>query len=123
MRACTNCGAPLPIQTGRGGRRKRCATCSPRRNIPPPARVLPADDGSIETATRAALRAAGRADSPLGRTAILLAARLDSRQDTGAGLAAVSKQLASVLAEAVKDAVITESPLDELRARRRAKLA
>lgn len=123
-RSCEDCGATLPRQTGPGGRRKRCADCAAlRRRKPRPALIQAGDDGSIETATRAALAEAGRVDHPLGRTALLLATRLDARADTGAGLAAVTKQLAATLAEAVKGAQARETALDELRSRRNAKLA
>ena len=30
-KSCAQCGAPLPIQVGRGRRRTKCATCSPPR--------------------------------------------------------------------------------------------
>jgi len=84
-------------------------------SIPAPAGVL--------VATRAELDAAGRSTTSLGAAALALAARIDSNLDTGSALAALVKQHSATVAEAVKGAQVSASPLDELRRRRDLKRA
>jgi hypothetical protein len=73
----------------------------------------------VEAATEAVLVAAGRAGSPEGQSALVLARRIDaSAGETGGGLAALVKQHGATLADAVKGAGVAVSRLDELRARR-----
>lgn len=84
-----------------------------------PAQPTPA--GSVRSTTLAELTAAGRADTALGQTALVLAERLDARADTGSAIASVAKQLQSTLEAAVADATLAVNPLDELRARRTAR--
>jgi hypothetical protein len=89
--------------------------------VVPLAPVAPAQPvGSVVDATRAELESAGRAESPLGLAALALAARIDSQQDTGSGLAAAVRALGETLAAALKGSEAA-STLDELKARRRAK--
>lgn len=88
---------------------------------PDPAPV--ADVGIVYAATLAELSEAGRAETTLGAKCLTMAARIDARQDTGSALASLVKQHDASMVEAVKGAVIVRSALDELRARRDAKLA
>lgn len=67
------------------------------------------------------LAAAGQAETPLGRLALLLAARLGSPADTGSATAALSKELRAVVAAALAAAPAAADPVDELRARRNAR--
>jgi hypothetical protein len=83
----------------------------------------PAVTQEVETAVRATLEDAGRLSTPLGQVALALARRLDAPGgDTGAGLAALAKQLAATLAAATADARPTGDLLTDLRARRDRKL-
>ncbi len=83
----------------------------------------PAATQEVEAAVRLALEDAGRLSTPLGQVALALARRLDSPSgDTGAGLAALAKQLAATLAAATTDARPTGDLLTDLRARRDRKL-
>jgi hypothetical protein len=71
-------------------------------------------------ATRRELEAAGVADTALGQQAIELARRMSDPRAMGLSVAPISKELRSVMAEAMKDAP-KASRLDELRARRERK--
>ena len=83
---------------------------------------MPVGDGPVAVATRRELDAGGRLESMLGQAALALAARLDSRQDTGAGLASVTKELRSTMGAALAGVVDKDSAVmkmrDELAARR-----
>lgn len=89
-----------------------------------PTTPTPAASGSVESATREALSAAGRLTTPMGQAALVLARRLDDPGlDTGSAVAAVARQLEAVLATATKGAASSTAPgqlRDEL-AERRAK--
>ncbi len=128
MAACLDCGGALPPR-GVGAPRKRCVVCSPPRRSKAkraPVVRLPAakpEPESVYDATERALSEAGRLGTPGGQAALVLAARIDSREDSGAGIAAMVKQLQATIAEVTKDARTTVSPLDELRARRARKKA
>ena len=76
--------------------------------------------GDVERATVDELAAAGRLGTVAGQVAVVLARRLDEPdRDTGAGVAAVSKQFAAAWAAALRDADGNRAdPVDELRARR-----
>ncbi len=120
---CSKCGGPLQ-RNGQGRPRKRCEKCAPPRGKAAAIVALnttPAD--SVRDATLAQLVEAGREDTTLGVTALALAGRIDSGQDSGSALAALAKQLESTLESATKGANVVASPMDELRARRAAKHA
>ena len=68
-------------------------------------------------ATRRELEAAGVAETALGQQAIELARRMSDPRAMGLSVAPISKELRSVMAEALKDAP-RASGLDELRSRR-----
>lgn len=131
-RVCEVCGKTLPLQTGRGGRRKRCATCPrPRGKARPrtwtPKEILtpPTDlDGPQPTCerTRALLLAAGVWDHPMASVAMRIAERIDSGQEPGAALASLSKQLGETLAllqAAAEQQPAEPDPIEEFRRRRR----
>jgi hypothetical protein len=80
-------------------------------------------DGPVVTATRAELEAAGRLSTSLGAKALALATKIDAGRETGTALAALVRQHDLTHAEALKGAQRAASVLDELRARRDAKLA
>ena len=83
----------------------------------------PAVTQDVEAAVRLAMEDAGRLSTPLGQVALALARRLDSPSgDTGAGLAALAKQLVATLAAATADVPPADDLLNELRARRDRKL-
>jgi hypothetical protein len=86
--------------------------------LPEPAISPPDQDFPLVNAVKADLDAAGRLDTPLGQQAVRLAQRMCSPYDTGSALAAVSKELRSVMAEALKDVDAGGDALDELAERR-----
>jgi hypothetical protein len=69
----------------------------------------------LEAATRAELVEAGRVDSALGAAVLILAARIDAGNDTGAGLASLTRQWRDTLAAATAHAADVASPLDRMR--------
>lgn len=83
------------------------------------------DEGlaSVESTTAEALSTAGRLETPLGQTCLVLARRLDRPGlDTGSAVAAVAKQLEVMLASATRGAGGATAPQqlqDELAERRR----
>lgn len=134
LRACDFCGAEYSAV--RPGSRFCGATCRKRSSRaggsrPPPAAavVLPVATGggavlSLYDATLAELTAAGRAESALGRSALLLARRLDGAvREPGMGMAALAKQHEQTLAGAVRGAARAADPVDELKAARDRKRA
>ena len=122
-RTCQQCGAAFESKTSRS------KFCGPRcRRKAYDARQLGtvvqpmehrADVPRMLDVVRSELTAAGRESSVAGVNALHLAARIDAQAETGSALAALSKQLQSLVAEALKDATAAVDPLDEL-ARRRA---
>ena len=126
-RQCDSCGTTYePKRSNSRYCSGRCRTRASRsgrngaRVVPLAPVVAEVPVGSVVDATRAELEAAGRAESPMGMAALALAARIDSQQDTGSGLAAAVRALGETLAAALKGAEAA-STLDELKARRRAK--
>jgi hypothetical protein len=82
--------------------------------------------GSLIAVTSQELADAGRLESPAGRAALILAARIDVSvfsADTGSSVASLVRQFHASLAEALKDAGEASDPVDELQARRERKLA
>jgi len=77
--------------------------------------------GLIEAVERD-LAAAGRLNTVLGQQALLLARRIGSPVDTGASVASMSRELREVMARAVDGVPFAADPLDEIAARRAAKL-
>lgn len=138
QRVCAVCGAALPLQHGRGGRRKMCEHCSPPRRRGPamaPAVALvptPAPDGltvsDVTTATVAELQRLGQADSVAGVMAVALAKRIDSGQEPGGALAQLVKAHRDTMATAYAAAHQEKEKdepnlLEQIRRQREARLA
>ena len=131
MRTCTDCGAPLPAPHSSGRPRTKCEACSPTRardtRRRAPHKLAPADlvtlpapsvqAGIVEATTRT-LAEAGRLDSVAGQTALLLAQQLATGAHSGAGYAALAKQLLAAMDAACEGAVVAQDPVDELRRKR-----
>ena len=76
--------------------------------------------GGLVDVTRAALEEADRLDSVPGQQALRIAEAMAGRE-TGGGIAALSKALSTVMAEALEGVAAAADPLDELRVRREAR--
>lgn len=121
---CHSCGNDFEASSPRA---KFCgSTCRSRahRNgevVPLQQQSEPVEaEPPLLTATRRELEQAGVAETALGQQAIELARRMSHPKAMGLSVAPISKELRSVMAEAMKDAP-RQSGLDELRARRDAK--
>jgi hypothetical protein len=126
-RSCDFCGELYEAQ--RSSSRFCCSSCRVRSHVgetpasdvgvdaavtalPTPAPVV----GAVESATRKALEDAGKVETPLGQTALLLARDLDvSRPGATAAKASVAKQLAATLEAVTASAKPAADPLEELR--------
>jgi hypothetical protein len=121
QRCCDSCGEPYEAkrQTSRFCSASCRVAASRGRVIELPSPN--AESGSLAAAIREELEAVGRADSALGVAALALAARIDAKQDTGAGLASLSRELRATLAEATRGTVRSSvgAMRDELAARRK----
>lgn len=127
-RTCERCGGPIPPRVGPGGKRRFCPTCSPSRNRgkgspgPGPVAVVPvpAEGESVVEATRALLDThPGAVNHPMGRTALVLAARIDSTSESTPSITGAAKQLDSCIRLALNATEPAElSLLDKLRADR-----
>jgi hypothetical protein len=83
----------------------------------------PAFTGGVYQATKKALEDAGRLDTPLGQTCLVLARRLDfPAMDTGSAISALAGRLEATLAAATRGVAVAASRpqqlQDELAARR-----
>ena len=130
---CQKCGNPIGRQDGPGGRRRYCATCSPKRErnrrvartggsavsaLPPTATPAEAehDRPNVSAATQRELTAAGVAHTSEGQAALLLARRIDAGDETANGLTALVKQHAACMTAALSKAEPAEDdPLERLR--------
>lgn len=130
---CQKCGTPIGRQNGPGGRRKFCATCSPkrernRRAAPPGGSAISArtptatpaaehDRPNVSAATQRELQAASVAlDSWRAVVCMLLARRIDAGDETANGLTALVKVHREILAEALAQAEpLEENPLERIR--------
>lgn len=72
----------------------------------------------VQAAVRTELAGSDKQNTALGRTALALAARLDSGEDPGSAMAAMAKELRQILADLGVNAVTVKNPLDELKRRR-----
>jgi len=113
VKTCAKCGAPFESKAHNA---KRCPSCRPGHERP--AAAAP----SVLTAVEAQLAATGKATAPLGAAAVVLAARLDLGADTGSGMAAMAKELRTIVAELARAAPAVNDQVDELRKRRKARL-
>lgn len=126
-----NCDCGVTFQA-KSARAKFCSDrCRKRRQrggtvVPIAPDVTGPNDsaGPVERATAKSLEIAGRLDTPLGQTCLVLARRLDvPGVDTGSALAAVAGKLESMIGAATRGAAKQTAPqqlADEL-AERRAK--
>lgn len=118
-RNCERCGEALPLQTGRGRRRKFCSACSRSKNKP---RRVPAQistEGLYES-VRAEFDAAGVLSSSDAEAALLLARRIEKEVDPGSAIAQMVRTLREVKSAALSVADSVESdPVDEFTAKRR----
>lgn len=129
MRACAACGTSLE------GRRANARTCSDRCRdrlkkraqrgsvvaLPPVNGAAEAESPVVVALTRE-LEEAGRLETTEGQHALFLCRRLAAAtQDTGSGVASLSKEYRTAKAEALKGAATALSAVDELRRRRDAK--
>jgi hypothetical protein len=73
---------------------------------------------SVEAAARLELEELDLADTMLGRAVLVLAARVDVGNETGAAMAAVVKQLASTMDQVKAGVPRPASPVDQLRQKR-----
>lgn len=68
---------------------------------------------------RATLTESGVLDTPNGQLALKLAGRIENQSnDSGSSIAALSKELRLVMAEAMNRVVAADDPIDELQRRR-----
>lgn len=104
VKKCVECGAGF----GAKGNTRRCPTCRGQRP-------------SVLAAVEAQLAALGKEAAPLGATAVVLAARLDAGADPGSAMAAMSKELRTIMTELNRNATAVKDPVDELLARRKAR--
>jgi hypothetical protein len=74
-------------------------------------------------AVEATLASIGKHTSPLAAAALVLAARLDAGVDPGSAMAAMSKELRTMMAELTRSTAAVSDPVDELKQRRRQRMA
>lgn len=95
---------------------------NPKAPKPQPSRepVLESGDVSLVEVTRVTLEEADRLNTVAGQQALRIAQAMSGRE-TGAGIAALSKALSTVMSEALEDVPAMADSLDELKARREAR--
>ena len=126
---CRACGAGFEAQ--RSTARYCSAACRMRvhragGNVPaPPVVPVVGDSGdvSVGAAVRRELEELGALDTADSALALSLARRIDSDSETGTAIASLSRQLSQALDRARRSAPRPASKLDEIRARRDARIA
>lgn len=129
QRSCDVCGAEYTAKREaarycstrcrtRASRARKAGTVVPMQRPPRPQPAV--EVGSVLEATRRVLDDADRADTPMGRAALALAARIDSKQDTGSALATAVRGLDEAMQAAMRGVQRSGSVLD-LKARRDAR--
>lgn len=121
-RACDQCG--VDYEAKRPSSRycsARCRNRSARANggKPRPSASQPeatAPDSAI--ADHVARELGNQVDTAAGQMAIALARRLDANLDTGSAMAAVARELRTLIVEVLGNQPQAADPIDELRARR-----
>lgn len=78
---------------------------------------------SVLGSVRKELDAIGKAETPSGAAALVLAARLDAGEDPGSAMAALAKELRATMLELTRTAPAAKDPVDELRKRRDRRLS
>lgn len=122
MRVCDYCAGP--IEPGKPRTTKYCSPECRTANAQQPRREsvtdLPGAEESVADplveAVRQELTEAGRLDTVLGRQAVALAERMADA--AGAAMAALSKELRTVMGTATQGVTSQADPVDELRLRR-----
>lgn len=127
LKKCAHCGNAF---TSKSSRAKYCgATCrgrahQARRDTPEADHDEDAPQGPrLFDCALAELEKADRANSVAGVQALALARRIDSRSETGASVASLSKEFREVWDLAMADAVKVADPVDEVKERRERRLA
>lgn len=122
MRVCEYCAGPIDPAKPRNTKFCRPECRENSRHHPEP-RVTqlpiaeePAGEDPLVEAVRRELTEANRLDTALGRQAMALAERM--AEASGAAMAALSKELRSVMASATQGADQAMDPIDELKLRR-----
>ena len=108
------CGPKCRQRASRAARRPVGAPLAAVRSLP--VQFVPADDGSLRAAVLRELTAAGHADGSLGRSALILAERIESGGEPGGAVATMVAQLRETLGAATKKQA--RSRLQDLRAAR-----
>jgi hypothetical protein len=128
MRVCAKCSAEMPVETGRGRRRKYCEACNPSRPrrkpplAPSVAAAVGAPAGSVLEATRSALIAAGALSTPMGQAALVLASCIDDSSEPLAARTQAVKQLGAALSSVVSaEQAAPADPNDEFTRKRLAR--
>ena len=104
MRTCPVDGRPL---TGQSTQKYCSEKCSKRARRAGSVVHLerpdaPGQPGDLSVSVRAELERVGRESSALGVSVLVLAARIDSGQESGSALAALNRELRATLAEALR---------------------
>ena len=131
-RKCDSCGRSYEAQTARSkfcrdagclrrrARERKRASDRAKRGRG----SVVAMPGQAEERTRIELERAGRLESALGEIALALARRIDQPQEVpAASLPALTRELRTTLHEATRSAEPVGDVVDELKERRRARLA
>ena len=84
---------------------------------------IPAESNDLAGAVATELQAAGRAHTVAGVAALTIARRIDACPESSAGLATLTRELRACMAEALADAFIGSSLLDDLAEQRRQRQA
>ena len=128
-RTCAQCGKDFEARSSRAKfcsstcRARKSEGAAPRDAEPSEAAPQPTT-GAQESSVHAALLEAARESSPLGIAALILARRLDaSASETPQAVAALVRELRATLVEALDGAGQAADTVDEVGARRDAKLA
>lgn len=125
QRPCDSCGqvyeAKRPSSRFCGDRCRKRGSRAPK-----PANVTPmpersSNEGSLVSALIADLTDADRLDTVLGRQALAIAARMESRTETAAGIASLSKEFRAVMGEVMAGVAKAADPIDQLREARERK--
>lgn len=122
QRNCELCGKSYTAK--RSDSRFCGPTCRSRKSTGAVVPMRSADAASelpsLTESVREELRGAGAESSGLGVSALLLAAQIDTRQESGSSLAALNRELRATLAEATRGQVKSglASLRDELAERR-----
>lgn len=113
---CAACGESFTAQ--RSTARYCSETCKKRAQ-----RAPVASDGvsGLLATIQDQLRAAGRLETVPGQQALEVARQMTAPRQSGSAVAALSKELRALMAEAMKGVAVVADPVDELRRRRDAK--